>query len=65
MVRAVAPSANREDDRVVFKSDPASGVFGNPDLQLNQLLPYVITDPPENQECSWNQHSACRALPNT
>ena len=29
----------------------------NPDLQLNQLLPYVITDPPENQECSWNQHS--------
>jgi len=31
--------------------------LGNPFLQLGQLLPYVSTDPPENQECEWNQHS--------
>jgi hypothetical protein len=36
----------------------ATGVsFGNADMQLNQLLTYVITTPPENQECYWTRHS--------
>ena len=27
------------------------------DLQLNVLLPLVSADPPENQQCFWNEHS--------
>ncbi len=26
-------------------------------LQLNVLLPFVSADPPENQQCFWNEHS--------
>ncbi|HET6831704.1 MAG TPA: hypothetical protein VFH44_10190 [Solirubrobacterales bacterium] len=33
------------------------GVFGTPNMQLGQLLPYVSVEPPENQECFWNRHS--------
>jgi Pectinesterase len=29
---------------------------GNINMVYNQLVPYVTTDPPENQECSWAQH---------
>ncbi len=32
-------------------------VFGTPGLQFAVLFPYVVTDPPENQECEWNRHS--------
>ncbi len=30
--------------------------LGNTNMVFNQLVPYVTTDPPENQECSWTQH---------
>jgi len=33
------------------------GSLGNIYNQLNVLLPFVSADPPENQECFWNQHS--------
>ncbi|MCB0876388.1 MAG: hypothetical protein R2718_10880 [Solirubrobacterales bacterium] len=32
------------------------GSLGNNNMVFNQLVPYVTTDPPENQECSWTQH---------
>jgi hypothetical protein len=38
---------------------PASGTGtsgGDPEQQLGDLLGYVTTDPPENQECSWTKH---------
>ena len=39
---------------------PASGTgtpFGDPDLQLNQLLGYVASNPPETMQCSWTEHA--------
>lgn len=32
------------------------GSAGDSDQQFNDLLGYVTTDPPENQECSWTKH---------
>ena len=32
------------------------GSAGDSDQQLNDLLGYVTSDPPENQECSWTKH---------
>ncbi len=40
---------------------PNPGASGNSNGNLNmvysQLVPYVTTDPPENQECSWTQNA--------
>jgi hypothetical protein len=33
------------------------GSSGNTYLQLQVLLPYAVSTPPENQECKWNRHS--------
>jgi hypothetical protein len=33
------------------------GSAGNQYLQLQVLLPYAVSSPPENQECKWNQHA--------
>ena len=33
----------------------SNGSFGNGD-QVIELITYVTTDPPENQECQWTQH---------
>lgn len=31
--------------------------LGNANMVFAQLVPYVTTDPPENQQCSWAEHS--------